>query len=270
MPSKFEIVAKLRRRRIVEAISKGVRSDGRALTEYRKLKIEVGIIKKAEGSAEVYLGDTRVVAGVKVETGEPFPDTPDEGVLIVNAELVPLASPTFEPGPPDENAIELARIVDRGLRSSKVIDFKKMCLIPGKKVIIVYVDLYVLNHAGNLIDASAVCALSALMNTEMPSFRVVEGEELVKSEAHPLEVEDYPIAVTVVKIGDFLLVDPALEEEEIMDARLTISFDKDGNVCAVQKGGSGIFTVEDVEKAVKLAREKAEEIRKIVLEAVHG
>jgi exosome complex component RRP42 len=60
--------------------------------------VEQGIIEKAEGSARVLLGKTEVMAGVKIETGEPFPDTPNEGVLTVNAELVPLASPTFEPG----------------------------------------------------------------------------------------------------------------------------------------------------------------------------
>jgi exosome complex component RRP42 len=100
-------------------IEKGKRLDGRGLKTTGKSKIEQGLIEKAEGSARVLLGKTEVLVGIKVETGTPFPDTPNEGVMTVNAELVPLASPTFEPGPPDENSIELARIVDRGIRESK-------------------------------------------------------------------------------------------------------------------------------------------------------
>ena len=61
----------------------------RGLTDYREIKIEQGIIEKAEGSARVLLGKTEVLVGTKVETGEPFPDTPNEGVMTVNAELVP-------------------------------------------------------------------------------------------------------------------------------------------------------------------------------------
>jgi exosome complex component RRP42 len=159
------LVAKVRQKQLAQLIETGKRLDGRSLTDYREIKIEQGIIEKAEGSARVFLGKTQVLVGVKVETGEPFPDTPNEGVMTVNAELVPLASPNFEPGPPDETSIELARIVDRGIRESKTVDNEKLCIEPGKKVFVVFVDVWVLNHDGNLIDASALAAVAALMNT---------------------------------------------------------------------------------------------------------
>jgi exosome complex component RRP42 len=114
-------------------IDEAKRVDGRELTEFREFKVEQGVIEKAEGSARVWLGNSDVLVGVKVETGEPFSDTPNEGVMTVNAELVPLASPTFEPGPTDESSIELARIVDRGIRESKAIDNQKLCIEAGKK-----------------------------------------------------------------------------------------------------------------------------------------
>src|SRR3989337_4039736 len=158
------MTSKVRQKRIGQLISHGKRLDGRGLTGYSEVQLETGLIERAEGSARVYLGKTEVLVGVKVGLGEPFPDTPNEGVLTVNAELVPLASPNFEPGPPDENSIELARIVDRGIRESKVIDTEKLCIEPGKKVFIVFVDIYVLNHDGNLIDAAAFAAVSALLN----------------------------------------------------------------------------------------------------------
>lgn len=256
------MIVRVKQKQIAQLIAKGKRLDGRGLHDYREIKIEQGIIERAEGSARVLLGKTEVMAGVKIETGEPFPDTPNEGVLTVNAELVPLASPTFEPGPPDENSIELARVVDRGIRESKAIDMEKLCITPGKKVFVIFVDIYVLNHDGNLIDASALAALAALLNTKMPNYEI-EGEEIkIKPGYSALPVRKHPISVTFAKINDKLAVDPWLEEEQIMDARLTITTDDDGNICAVQKGGSGYFTPKQIFEAAQIAKEKAGEIRK--------
>ena len=103
-------VAKLEQKIVVDLILKGKRLDDRTPLDYRPMTIMLGVIDKANGSAEVYLGKTKVVAGIKVEIGTPFADRPDEGILTVNSEFVPIASPTFETGPPDENSIELARV----------------------------------------------------------------------------------------------------------------------------------------------------------------
>ncbi len=256
------VITRVKQKQIAQLITKGKRLDGRDLTDYREIKVEQGIIERAEGSARVLLGKTEVMVGTKIEFGEPFPDTPNEGVLTVNAELVPLASSTFEPGPPDENSIELARIVDRGIRESKAIDLEKLCIEPEKKVFVVFVDVYVLNHDGNLIDASALAALAALLNTKMPNYEIKEGEVKIKPGHTPLPIRRHPIAVTFAKINDKLVVDPWLEEEQVMDARVTITIDDDSNVCAIQKGGSGYFTPNQVLEAAKMAAEKAEEIRK--------
>ena len=121
------------------------RIDMRKLDEYRKVKVELGISKNAEGSAKVTLGETVVLAGVKLDVGEPFPDNPDEGSIIVNTELSPIASPDFELGPPDAQSIELARVVDRGIRESNAIDFKKLCIKEGEKAWTVFIDLYSFN-----------------------------------------------------------------------------------------------------------------------------
>jgi len=256
------VITRVKQKQIVQLIAKGKRLDGRGLMDYREIKVEQGIIERAEGSARVLLGRTEVLVGIKIEIGQPFSDTPNEGVLTVNTELVPLASSTFEPGPPDENSIEIARVVDRGIRESKAIDLEKLCIEPGKKVFIVFVDVYVLNHDGNLIDASALAALAALLNTKMSNYEIKEGEVKIKPGHTPLPIRRHPITVTFAKINDKLVVDPWLEEEQIMDARLSMAIDDDGNICAIQKGGSGYFAPEQVLEVAKIAREKAEEMHK--------
>ncbi len=256
------IITRVKQKQIAQLIASEKRGDGRGMKDYREMKIEQGLIEKAEGSARVLLGKTEVVVGVKVETGEPFPDTPNDGVMTVNAELTPIASPDFEAGPPDEDSIELARIVDRGIRESKAINTEKLVIEAGKKVFVVFIDLWVLNHDGNLIDASALAAMSALVNTKMANYEIKDGELKIKPGYEQLPIRKHPITITTAKIGDKLLVDPNAEEEQVMDARISFAIDDDGNICAIQKGGSGYFEPQQIIEAAKIAKEKAKELRK--------
>ena len=262
------IVVRVKKKRILELLANGKRVDERGLTDYRKIELDSGVIERAEGSARVRLGKTDVMVGVKIATGAPFADVPEKGVLTVNAELVPLASPSFEPGPPGENAVELARVVDRGIRESKAIDLEKLCVEAGKLVFVIFVDVYILNYDGNLIDASTMAALAALVNTKMFKYTVEDGEIVKKPGYTPLPIVNYPISVTFAKIGDKIVLDTGLDEEEVMDARLTMTLDKDGKICAIQKGGgSGYFTKEEISEAAKIAQKKTEELRKIVVKS---
>ena len=262
-------VAKLEQKTIVDLITKGKRLDERGPLDYRPLTITLGIIEKANGSAQVYLGKTKVVAGIKVEQGTPFPDTPNEGILTVNSEFVPMASPTFEAGPPDENSIELARVVDRGIRESKAIDLKKLCIEPGKKVFMVFVDIYILDHDGNLIDAAAMAALGALANAKMFEFEVKDGEAKFKDKQMPLPMQNYPVPITTAKIDGTMVLDPCLEEESVMSCRLTVTTDQKDRICAMQKGGLGAFTPEEIKQAVSIAISKSRDLRKKILSGVN-
>lgn len=256
------MMVRLKRKQIKELAEKGERLDGRGLTDFRDIDLEEGIIENAEGSARIRLGETEVMVGIKIEMGTPYPDTPDEGVLAVNAELVPLASPDFESGPPGKEAVELARVVDRGIRESKALDFKKLCITPGEKVFVVFADIYVLNHDGNLIDASALAAITALLNTKMFKYELEEGKVKKKPGYTPLSVDKRPIAITVAKINDKFIVDPGFDEEQVMDTRLTITLDDDENICAIQKGGPGYWKPKEVLEVADLVKQKAEELRK--------
>lgn len=252
----YEIVSKVKRDYIVDLARQGKRIDARVLDQHREVSVETGLVKSAQGSALVKLGNTQVLAGVKLERAEPYPDSPDSGVLMVNAELLPLASPTFEPGPPDEDAIELARVVDRGVRESGAIDLGKLAITPGEEVWAVFVDIHMLDHDGNLIDASALAAIAALWHTKMEG---IEGWTLPE-----FPILKKPIAVTIAKINGKLMVDPCLDEENVMDARITITTTEDGSICAMQKGGIGYFTPEELEAAYEMARGRAVELRKHV------
>ncbi len=250
---------------IRNSIDEGKRLDGRPMDKYRDISVEVDVVGSAHGSARVKMGDTEVIAGVKVETGTPFGDRPDEGVLMVGAEFVPLASADFESGPPSEGAIEVSRVTDRAIRESKVVDFKKLCITPGEKVRMVYVDVNVMNDDGNLIDACSIAALAALLTTQVP--KLDEDGNLTEESEGPLPMNGKPVCTTFAKIGKQIILDPTRTEGMAVDARLTIgTFEKDGKIefCAMQKGGIHGFAVKELEQMIDMAEEKGKGVREIV------
>ena len=104
------------RSHIIKLFASETRLDGRKFTDYRPIKLETRVTNSAEGSARITMGNTDVLVGIKTEVMEPFPDTQDEGGIMVGAELLPLSNPDFELGPPSIQAIEIARVGDRCIR----------------------------------------------------------------------------------------------------------------------------------------------------------
>lgn len=255
------VLSEIRKDYLYNLVLKGERADGRGFDQYREISIEKGVVRKAEGSALVKLGQSQVLVGVKMQPGEPFPDTPNRGVIITNAELVPLASPTFEPGPPSEVGIELARVVDRGVRESKAVDLEALCIVPGKQVWIIFIDVHILDDCGNILDASSIGAIAALLTTRVPASKFGLGED------YALPIRDIPIATTAIEFGDVLMFDPDVDEESIANTRLTVITTASGNICGMQKSGIGTLRPEQIYRIVDIACEKAREIREKFLEA---
>ncbi|MBU2637769.1 MAG: exosome complex protein Rrp42 [Nanoarchaeota archaeon] len=243
---------------------KNTRADGRKFDEFRKpITVEYSVsAKSAEGSARVTIGDTVVVAGVKTELATPYPDSPDEGSIMVNAELLPMSSPEFESGPPSIDSIELSRVVDRGIRESKALDFKKLCLRVGEKMWIIMIDIYPINASGNLFDAAALAAVAALKNAKFPKVGEKDVIDYKNLSDKSLPFTFMPVSCTVLKIGDKFLVDPIRDEELAADARLSVTFTEEGKICAMQKGGQKQLTHDEVLAMIDLAAVKAAELRK--------
>lgn len=258
-PSNQNIIPLIKKESIVSLFEKGIRQDGRKLTDYRPISIILDYAKKADGSAVVKLGNTVVLAGTKIELDKPYEDTPNQGNLIVNVELLPLAYETFEPGPPDENAIELARVIDRSLRDSKAIDLTRLVIEPGKSVWTVWLDVYVLDYGGNALDACTLASVAALYNTKLYKVEQMNGEYRInKNEVNGKLPMRYPVVtVSVAKVDKYLIVDPDLDEESIMDTKVSFSYTPDFRIVGIQKSGKGSLSLQDVDQAENIARNAA-------------
>jgi len=257
------ITSDLTAQRIREYLSKGKRFDNRNSEELRELVIETGVSKNAEGSARVKLGKTEVLVGIKLDVSAPYADSRDKGNLMVTAEFLTMSSPRLDLGPQPFESLELARVIDRGIRESHFIELDKLCIKEGEKVWTVMIDIYTVNDDGNLLDAAGIGAVAALMNARVPKYNEETGKTLFgewTDNKVPL-TKDLPISLTIHKIGNSLIMDPTKEEEDISETRVTVCT-SNGTICSMQKGNSKELTIEEFNKVLDLVEKTEKEIVK--------
>jgi len=257
------------RERIQQYLEEGKRFDGRKFDEFREVSIETGVSKNAEGSARVKIGKTEVLVGIKMNVGTPYPDSPNKGNMMITAELLPLSSPRFENGPPKFPAIEVARVIDRGIRECGFIEFDKLCIKEGEKVWTVFIDIYSINDDGNLLDAAGIGAVAALRDAKIPKYDE-EKEMVLFGELTDVKLpvkKDFPISITFHKVGKNIIVDPTREEEDVSETRVTIGSSK-GIISSMQKGDAVALEVEEFEKVLDMLDKTWKEIFKKIEKAV--
>ncbi|XP_022898313.1 exosome complex component RRP45A isoform X1 [Olea europaea var. sylvestris] len=259
---------------IETALLSDLRIDGRRPFDYRNITIRFG---REDGSSEVQLGQTHVMGFVTCQLVQPYRDRPNEGTLAIYTEFSPMADPSFEAGRPAESAVELGRIIDRGLRESRAVDTESLCVVAGKWVWSLRVDLHILDNGGNLVDAANIAALSALLTFRRPecTFGGEDGQDVIihapeAREPLPLTVHHLPIAITFAFIGDenTVVIDPTHFEEAVMGGRMTATVNANGDICAVQKaGGEGVIQ-SVIMQCLRIASVKAADITTKIEDAV--
>lgn len=274
MSNEVKEISNLMKRRIKDYIEEGKRFDSRELLDYRDIEIETAVSKNAEGSARVRLGKTDVIAGVKLGVNEPYPDSEDAGTLVTTMELLPLSSEEFNYGPPGIEAIEIARIVDRGIRESGFIDFKKLCIKKGEKVWSVFIDIYSINDDGNLLDASCLASVAALLTATMPKYDEKEEKILYDEKTNkklPL-TKNIPLTFTFHKIGKRIILDPGAEEEKSSESKLSMALSynskKEIIINAVQKGNEVALSEKETEEMLDLGEKKFKELYEEVMDKI--
>ncbi len=258
-----ETINMLAAQKVKENLKLSKRLDNREFNDFRKTTIEKGVVSSADGSAKVRMGDTEIIAGVKISVGEPYPDSPDEGSMIFNLELSGISGPDFYTGPPSLESVEYGRVADRAIRSSECIDMSKLSIISGEKMYMIFIDCYVTNADGNLIDAAALAAMAALLDTKIPKLdkdnKVIYGE--YTDQKLPIDINKIPVSVTFERVEDHLLIDPTASEEFASNARFSVAVCKN-NILSFHKGKIGTFSIDQITKMSEMAITKYEDIKK--------
>ncbi|XP_072112202.1 exosome complex component RRP45 [Mobula birostris] len=258
---------------ILQAIAEKQRLDGRQTYDYRNIKITFGT---EFGCCIVELGKTRLLAQVSCELVTPKPSRPTEGIIFFNLELSPMASPAFETGRQSELLVKLNRLLERCLRNSKCIDTESLCVVAGAKVWQIRVDLHLLNHDGNIMDAASIAAIVALSHFKRPDVSI-QGEEVTvyspeERDLIPLSIHHMPIAVSFAffQQGSYLLVDPIEHEERVMDGLLVIAMNKHRELCTIQSSGGIMLLKDQVLRCTKIAGVKVAEITELIQKAIEN
>uniref|UniRef100_A0A4W4EWS9 Exosome complex component RRP45 n=1 Tax=Electrophorus electricus TaxID=8005 RepID=A0A4W4EWS9_ELEEL len=258
---------------LLKAIESKKRLDGRQTYDYRSIKISFGT---DYGCCSVNLGKTRVLAQVSCELVPPKDSRPTEGIIFLNLELSPMASPAFQTNRQSELLVTLNRQLERCLRNSRCIDTESLCVVSGEKVWQIRVDVHVLNHDGNLMDAASIAAISALCHFKRPDVAIQGRDVTVFGPAErdpvPLSIYHMPVCVSFAffQQGTYLLVDPCEKEELIMDGLLVMAMNKHREICSIQSSGGIMLLKEQVLRCSKIASVKVSEITELINKALEN
>ncbi|KAJ4782315.1 Exosome complex component RRP42 [Rhynchospora pubera] len=235
-------------------IEQNLRADGRTRNQFRPIYVETGVIPQANGSARVRLGATEVIASIKAELGKPSILHPDKGKVSIFVDCSPTAAPIYEGKGGEELSMELSVALERCLLGGKsgagaAIDLSLLVLVEGKVCWDLYVDALVVSSDGNLLDSLAAAIKAALSNTGLPKVNVVLGASPEEQPEVDVSDEEFlqfdtsavPVIVTLTKVGKQYIVDATSEEESQMSSAVSVSVNRNGQICGLTKrGGAGL------------------------------
>lgn len=182
-----------------------------------------------------------------------------------------MASPAFEVSRPTETEVLLSRVLEKTVRRSGALDVESLCLVAGQKCWSVRVDLHILSHDGNLIDASCLAVIAALRHFRKPDTSM-EGEVLTvytpaEREPVPLSWLHSPFCVTFSFYGteaETALVDASWIEEQVRVGSCTISLNRHGEICQISKLGGAPTEAVSLLLCANVALTKAKDFSTLV------
>eukprot|EP01061_Rhynchopus_euleeides_P019492 TRINITY_DN32039_c0_g1_i2.p1 TRINITY_DN32039_c0_g1~~TRINITY_DN32039_c0_g1_i2.p1 ORF type:complete len:431 (+),score=166.47 TRINITY_DN32039_c0_g1_i2:78-1295(+) len=256
------VISKNEEEFVGSALDEGLRIDDRSFTQFRRLTVGFG---RKPGQCDVCLGRTRVITTVRCRAVEPSVYRPKEGFLDFEVKLSPMADPVFQHARKIPEVDELKRLLDRVLKNSKAVDVESLCLIPGKQVWSIRVDITVVDHDGNVTDACGIATLTALLHFRKPDV-TIQGDRVIihpetERESIPLNIQHVPIIVTfaIMKNGS-LLVDPTAVEAKVATGELSIAVNTMSQICVVHKVGGDALPQDVVLNCATIAVNKVDYI----------
>ncbi|EWC44484.1 exosome complex component rrp45 [Drechslerella stenobrocha 248] len=260
---------------VLEALKQNLRIDGRDLHSSRDVQLTFG---DDYGFVDVRLGKTRVLARISAEVTKPRADRPFEGLFTISTEMGPMASPVFEAGRPTDLDHTLSRTLEKSIRRSQALDTESLCLVTAQRVWSIRADVHFLTHDGNLLDAACIALVTALAHFRLPVVSV-SGEDITIHSPEervpvPLSLLHWPLCVSFSFFGDddagemIFLVDATAQEEALRSGDMSVTVNKNGEICQMAKSGGVAVEAEVLLRCARMAAEKAKVLDKMITEAL--
>jgi len=103
---------------------KGLRIDGRRADELRPLRIEVGVLKNADGSSYIEMGKNKIVVAVygPKEVHPKHQALPDRSVLRCRYHMAPFSTDVRKPPQPSRREIEISKVIREALEPALMLE----------------------------------------------------------------------------------------------------------------------------------------------------
>jgi len=220
------------------------RNDGRKFDETREIKVEVGVIKNADGSAKFQIGKTIAIAAVYGPRNlyPKFLQNPEKGMLRCNYNMLSFSvDERIRPGP-SRRSKEISLVTERAL--SPAVDLSTFT----NAVVDVFVEI-IQADAGT--RCAGICAASmALADAGIP-------------------MRDLVAAVSVGKVGDKLVVDLNKLEEDYEGGATDVPIavlPRNGEISLLQMDGE--MEVKEIKEALEIGKKACEKIAEIQRKAL--
>ncbi|KAH7826824.1 putative exosome complex exonuclease [Monocercomonoides exilis] len=189
------------------------------------------------------MGKTKVICAVTGRMSTPKKERPSDGQIHVKVHFSPLGSPEYDLGRLSVRCLEIARIVERGIRESGSISTRALCVLATVHVWDIDVNIHIIDDCGNVIDASLLAAFAALLNFKKLRTSIVSDKLIVHPASElrpvPLTLLHVPVSATFALFSSpfAALLDPTEEEEKVADGFITIISNSRRKICGIEKSG---------------------------------
>jgi ribonuclease PH len=236
-----------------------VRIDGRAVADLRPLKVQMGYLEWAEGSALLEMGKTVVLVSASFEPKVPkFLQGTGSGWVTAEYAMLPRATAVRTPrevqqGRPSGRTQEIQRLVGRSLRSVTALERMGECTI--------WIDCDVLQADGGTRTASITAGYLALAQ----AFKRLAEQKSVKPDVLP----DSVAAVSAGIVGEELLLDLCYEEDAKAEVDFNVVMTGSGDLVEVQGTAEGrAFSRQQLDALIDLAAQGIQQLTDFQREAL--
>ena len=228
-----------------------MRNDGRRLDEMRKVKIKRGVLKFAEGSCMIEMGNTKVICSASVEDKvPPFLRNTGSGWITAEYGMLPRSCKSridreASRGKQSGRTQEIQRLIGRSMRS--ISELKKL----GERTI--WIDCDVIQGDGGTRTASITGSFIALAD----ALKKLKNDKIINS----IPLEDYVAAISVGIVNGEKCLDLNYEEDSGAEVDMNIIMTGSGKMVEVQgTAEKKPFSEKDLNDLIGLAKGGIEDL----------
>ena len=233
-----------------------LRPDHRRCNQYRALSIS-RLTPSFNSPINVTLGKTQIFSQINAKLVSPKIERPSEGIISFQVDthhLKPMADFNSSNEALNEFRISINTILEKCLKESHALDTNILCVIPGKLVYKIIIEINIIKNDGNVFDAAVIAALSSWLSFKIPFFRVNNGE-LYYDTFINLTTIHMPVCVS---FGIFekkdekveFIVDNTLEEENIMKGNVSICANIFGEISYMKMNTEALVGIDDIQELI--------------------